>query len=394
MRVTAGLSSMSISPDFRRSSCRRGAPDPVKLAERLLARELEGGWDIFYRAAMIYTDILGEVGLARYRELAHARWATVPELAPGEGSRERYGSRFHITQIMETLTEQSGHLNDQIAVRERDLGSPYSFLQTAELCRSHNEHDMALEWAQRGTAEFPDSPDHRLRDFLIEEYRRRGSAAEAIEHTWAAFNSRPALETYRELAIDAKALGEWDERRTAALTLLRAPLTNPDAGASRPPLRSRHDATELVLVLLWEDDPDAAWRAAIEGGCTNSLWLQLADQRRAEHPEDTLTVYRRHVEQTVAGKDKRSYAEAVRLIEQTIRPIHRVRQTGRLRRLPRRDPHQPPTQAQPDEAHGPARDTPKGTRLTRVAAAARAKASSSHLCGLIVSVHISLYNLS
>jgi uncharacterized Zn finger protein len=302
-------------------ACRRGAPDPVELAERLFLRELEGDWDIFDRAAMTYANILGEVGLARYRELAHTRWANVPELAPGEGSRERYGSRFRITRIMETLAEQTGDLSVQIAVRERDLGSPYSFLQIAELCRSHNEHDMALEWAQRGTAEFPDSPDHRLRDFLVKEYRRRGSAADAIEHTGAAFNSRPALETYRELAIDAKALGEWDERRTAALTLLRASLTNPHADASRPPLRSRRDATELVRVLLWEDDPDAAWRAAIEGGCTNSLWLQLADQRRAEHPDDTLTVYRLHVEQTIAGKDKRSYAEAVRLIEETIRPL-------------------------------------------------------------------------
>jgi uncharacterized Zn finger protein len=100
-----------------------------------------------------------------------------------------------------------------------------------------------------------------------------------------------------------------------------SPLTNPDAGASRPPLRSRRDATELVRVLLWEDDPDAAWQTAIEGGCTNSLWLQLADQRRAEHPDDTLTVYRLHVEQTIAGKDKRSYAEAVRLIHETIRPL-------------------------------------------------------------------------
>jgi hypothetical protein len=40
-------------------ACRRGAPDPVELAERLFARELEGGWDIFYRAAMTYADISG-----------------------------------------------------------------------------------------------------------------------------------------------------------------------------------------------------------------------------------------------------------------------------------------------------------------------------------------------
>jgi uncharacterized Zn finger protein len=302
-------------------ACRRGAPDQVELAKRLFARELDGGWDIFDRAALTYADILGEIGLAHYRELAHAHWATVPELTPGEDSRERYGARFRITRIMETLAEQSGDLHDQIAVRERDLGNPYSFLQIAELCRSHGENDMALDWAQRGMAEFPDSLDQRLRDFLVAEYRRRGRTEEAIEHTWTAFNSRPALETYQELAIDAKALGEWDERRTAALMLLRAPLTNPDAGGSRLPPRNHRDATELVRVLLWEDDPDAAWRAATEDGCTHSLWLQLADQRRAEHPEDTLTVYRRHVEQIIGGKDKRSYAEAVRLIEEKIRPL-------------------------------------------------------------------------
>ena len=170
-------------------ACRQGAPDPVVLAERLFARELEGHWDIFDRAAATYADVLEATGLAHYRDLAHARWSTVPDIAPGEDSRERYGSRFRITRIMEALAEQSGDLGDQIAVRERDLGSPYSFLQIAKLCRSHDENDLALEWAHRGMAEFPDSPDHRLRDFLVEEYRRRGCTAEAIEHTWAAIGS-------------------------------------------------------------------------------------------------------------------------------------------------------------------------------------------------------------
>jgi uncharacterized Zn finger protein len=76
-----------------------------------------------------------------------------------------------------------------------------------------------------------------------------------------------------------------------------------------------------VRVFLWEEDPEAAWQAAGEDGCTDTLWLQLADQRRGEHPEDALTVYRRHVETIIAGKDKRSYAQAVRIIDQTIRPL-------------------------------------------------------------------------
>lgn len=300
-------------------ACRHSTPDPVALAQRLFERELKGDWDVFDRAALRYADVLGDAGLERYRELARARWAKVPKLAPGEDSRERFSGRFRITRIMETLAELSGSLADQIAVRERDLASPYSFLQIAELCRSHGDHDAALEWAQRGMTEFADAPDSRVRTFLIEEYRRRGQIAAALEHSWEAFVSRPTLDTYRELATDARALGEWAERRSAALALLNNP--EPIDGTSTPHWLRRAGNSELVRVYLWEENPEAAWQAAGEGGCTDALWLQLADQRRGEHPEDALAVYRRHVEATIAGKDKRSYAQAVRMIDQTIRPL-------------------------------------------------------------------------
>jgi uncharacterized Zn finger protein len=220
---------------------------------------------------------------------------------------------------METLTEISGALADQVAVRERDLASPYSFVQIAEVCRAYGEHDAALAWAERGMAAFPDNPDTRLRAFLIKEYRRRGRSGGALAHSWAAFVAWPTLETYCELAIDAQALGEWTERRAAAIELLQ----NADRGrrGAAADRWRRRDNTELVRVFLWEQDLESAWRAAREGGCTDTLWLELADRRRAEHPEDALKVYRGHVEHTIAGKDKRSYAEAIRLMKQMIDPL-------------------------------------------------------------------------
>jgi hypothetical protein len=45
-----------------------------------------------------------------------------------------------------------------------------------------------------------------------------------------------------------------------------------------------------------------------------ALWLQRADQRRARHPQDALTIYRRHVEDIIAHMDTRSYAQAVALV--------------------------------------------------------------------------------
>jgi uncharacterized Zn finger protein len=307
--------------DLHLEACRRARPDPVALAERLFAWELDGAWDVFDQAVSRYAEVLGDAGLARYRELAEEAWAKVPRLAPGEDSHERCGARFRITRIMQSLAQCSGTLAEQIAVAERDLSIGYRFLQIAELCREHGEDDAALEWAERGMAAFSENPDPRLRAFLVEEYRRRGRSAEALEHSLQAFGARPALESYRELATDTKALGQWDERRRWALSLLRHPEPDPPGAMRHPSLRGR-GCSELVRVLLWEGDPGAAWEAAQEGGCSRDLWLKLADLRRAEHPEDALGVYHRHVEDVIAGKDKRAYSEAVRLIDETMRALY------------------------------------------------------------------------
>ena len=63
------------------------------------------------------------------------------------------------------------------------------------------------------------------------------------------------------------------------------------------------------------------WPAANESGCNRDLWLKLADLRRAGHPEDAAAVYRRRVEDVIGGEDKRAYAEAVRLIDETMREL-------------------------------------------------------------------------
>lgn len=238
-------------------ACVQARPDPTALAERLFAWELDGPWDVFDQAVVRYAEVLGDPGLARYRELAEEAWAEVPKLDPGEDTSGRYGERFRVTRIMQALAQHSGDLADQIAVEERDLSVGYRFLQIAELCREQGEDDDALEWAERGMAAFPEALDPRLRDFLVEEYRRRGRSAEALEHSVQAFESRPTLESYRELATDAKALGEWEKRRRWALSLLGRPEPDPPGAGRHPSLRGR-GCSELVRVLIWEGDADTA----------------------------------------------------------------------------------------------------------------------------------------
>jgi uncharacterized Zn finger protein len=88
-----------------------------------------------------------------------------------------------------------------------------------------------------------EDPDPRLRAFLIEEYRRRGRSAEALEHSVHAFDARPTLESYRKLATDAKALGEWEERRRSAISLLGRSEPHSPGAVRHPSLRGRGSAS-------------------------------------------------------------------------------------------------------------------------------------------------------
>jgi hypothetical protein len=141
-------------------ACLRGSPDAHALAQRLFEREVGGEWGVFDRAVARYAHVLGDSGVAHYRALAEQRWASIPALGPGADTTGRYRERFQITRIMETLAELSGELAAQIAVRERDLSSGYRFLEIAELCRSHGEHDAALGWLNAGWPRSTTRPIH------------------------------------------------------------------------------------------------------------------------------------------------------------------------------------------------------------------------------------------
>ena len=73
----------------------------------------------------------------------------------------------------------------------------------------------------------------------------------------------------------------------------------------------QRDHSELVRIFLWEKDVDAAWREANEGGCSNTLWLELAAKRENDHPEDALGVYQEQIEPTLGQKNNDAYKEAV-----------------------------------------------------------------------------------
>ncbi len=303
--------------EIHREACKKARPDPEELARRLFAWELRTDWDTFFDAAESYAGVLGKKGLDVYRKLAEAEWAKVPPLGPGDDDGERYGKRFRITHIMETLARQTGDVEAVVAVKKRDLSSAYAYLQIAETYKAARKHDLGLEWAERGITAFPERTDSRLREFLVDEYHRRGRHDDAMPLVWAEFAESPSLERYRDLKSHADRNGQWKEWRAKALDLLRESIAKEkrEVRRNRWGWSSWADASELVRVFLWEKDVDAAWREAIDGGCSNALWMELAAKREGDHPEDALPIYQRMIEPTINLKNNEAYREAVGLLK-------------------------------------------------------------------------------
>jgi uncharacterized Zn finger protein len=297
-------------------ACKKAKPDPEALARRLFEWELRTHYDTFYGAGANYADLLGKKGVAVYQQLAETEWAKVPELGPGRDDPEKYGKRFRITHIMETLARQTGNVEIVVAVKKRDLSLAYHYLQIAETYKSARQHDLALEWAERGVKAFPERTDSRLREFLAEEYHRRKRHDEAMALIWAEFAEAPSLEQYRNLKAHAERIGQWEPWREKALDYLRSQIAGAKSELQRNrwPYYHKADHSELVRIFLWEKDVESAWREAQEGGCSNDLWLDLAAKREKEHPEDALPIYQGQIDPTLDRKNNEAYQEAIVLL--------------------------------------------------------------------------------
>jgi uncharacterized Zn finger protein len=302
--------------EIHHAACKKAKPDPGTLAKRLFEWELRTEWDTFFGAAEKYARVLGKEGLTVYRKLAEAEWARVP----ARDDPEKYGKRFRITHIMETLARRSGDVEAVVAVKQRDLSSAYAYFQIADTYKQAGKHDAALEWAERGLQAFPERIDPRLREFLADEYHRRKRHDEAMVLMWAEFTDSPSLEQLQNLKRHADRVGQWPVWRNKALAYMRERIAEAKRAASKNRWSARADQSELVRVFLWEKDVEAAWREAQEGGCANDLWMALAAKREKDHPEDVLPIYQRQVESTLDQKNNEAYRAAIGLL----RKIHGV----------------------------------------------------------------------
>jgi hypothetical protein len=110
-------------------ACEIARPDPVALARRLFALDVDSEWDILYDAPTRYAEVFGEVGLAELKRSVDERWEALSDA--DRASAER--SHFHLVKIRERLTKASGDVDARFELLAQDLSYPYDYVEIAEV---------------------------------------------------------------------------------------------------------------------------------------------------------------------------------------------------------------------------------------------------------------------
>ena len=287
------------------AACRAARPDPVALARDLFTREMEAEYDIFHRAAAHYADVLGEDGLAEYRRLAVADWEKLPPRTGSGRARYEYSSDYgRLASILDFFADRSGDVEARIALRAKDLSSPWNYLQLAEFCLSQNRKDQALHYAEEGLWVFEDArPDERLVFLVVDLMLGAGRKEDAKAQLRRAFERAPSLELYRRL----RKLGRKDAVEPA-VAFLQTQITK---GSSTP----RHSPVDLLIRILMEEKMfDAAWATVHDNAASGGLKESLARASEATHPREVLAVYAERVEELVKAGGNPSYKNACELV--------------------------------------------------------------------------------
>jgi uncharacterized Zn finger protein len=290
--------------DIHLAACRAAMPDPVKLAQELFAREMEDAYDVFDGAAALYADVLGEAGLSEYRRFALKAWGKLPGRGWRSRAQDTSSDYPRLKGILDFFAEREGNVEARIALRSKDLSSPWDYLQLAEFCLLQGREAEALRHAEEGLWMFEDEPpDERLVLFAVDLLLKADRKQDAEAHLWRAFEKEPKLTLYRRLR---KLGGKAALERTTRLVDARL--------AAKQRSRWESLADLFIRILMEEGMFDAAWAIIRKHGASRDVKVALAEASEKAHPREALEVYAERIEGLVRAGGNGAYAEAANLI--------------------------------------------------------------------------------
>ncbi|AHH97736.1 hypothetical protein GCM10010174_01590 [Kutzneria viridogrisea] len=279
-------------------ACRLHQGDPERLAQWLVRLQLEHPEGPEVRLTD-YAGALGSPGLAHYRALVETMCA---ELDVVEFGRTPWFDRYRwaVLRVTEDLAEHLGDVDLHVLALGKDLSSGWHYLRIATLLQEAGRSEQVLEWVGRGLAASGwRGAAARLVDVAVDECVRMGWFDRAVSLRMRIFTSQPGMDSYLRLRAVAEHGGHWPDHRETVLRRLREGATDVEVNSL------------LVRVLIQDGQDDAAWQAAMDNGCTDAVWAELARIRSASHPRDAIAVYRGLVEQELVKDDHRHNEELV-----------------------------------------------------------------------------------
>ncbi|MDK9720974.1 MAG: hypothetical protein OEL53_07300 [Rhodospirillales bacterium] len=298
---------MNQARDLHLKACKAAKPDPVALGKNLFLREVEGDWDAFHGSADAYADALGREGLAEFYRQASREWEKLPTLHGGKRARDEFSSRRRrLEGIMDSLAKRNGDIKARLAIRAKDLSSPWRYSELARFCLEQGMTDEALRWVEEGLWQFEDDPpDDRLVglgvDLLLKAKRRK--EAEAL--LWKTFERQPSLDRYQRLR---KTGGKPIPDR--AISFLKERLDK-----DKPASRGLAWAGVLVRILILEKRYAKAWEVARQYGVSDDLKESLALSSEKEFPEEALSIYAKRIDQMASMGGNANYEAAMKLVQ-------------------------------------------------------------------------------
>jgi len=281
-------------------ACAARPPDPEKLADWIIEVEFDGpGRPVIDLAE--FAGPLGEPGLRRIK-------STVDDVlaASGPGHRRDVAER-----LQEQLAEVLGDVDGLVAILSAKPPRRDVSLKIVRVLRAAGRHSEAIAHAARALTHDKNGHVPVPAPESESESESEKPADDEVSRRRQDFDARPGHETYAALREAATTAGKWTAQRRTALARLR------ELAAE-----GVEQADELTRVLLDEGRPDEAWRACVRFGASPSLRLELAEQRAAEHPAETIPVFREHVEELIEHKDPQAYREAARRLK-LLRTLHK-----------------------------------------------------------------------
>ncbi|WP_026923485.1 SWIM zinc finger family protein [Glycomyces arizonensis] len=261
-----------------RDACTAARPDPIALAEWLIAHQLD---DNTVPELLIgdYAPVLGEAGLRRYGALLDAR----------KGDSWTY-------RFLKTEYARASGDDEQLLVALAEGGDGWQVIEQLDRMDRRGE---AVERAEASL--MPGRIDQRVVDFLDEHHRIEDDRAALIALHRKRFECDPGRHSYEALAaLDEPGLLAW------AVDSVRGDL---EGGTRHWGL-----ADLMAWMLLDQDRVAEAWAAANRYRALPEVRIEVAKHHRHTDPEACGELFMTRADALIEQRNKHSYEDAAALV--------------------------------------------------------------------------------